>query len=271
MLLALDVGNTNVTVGVFAGSRLLRTFRLQTHPLRTADEYGLWLLRLLRAAGLDPGAVQAAAMASVVPPLTPVLAAMCRRHFGVEALAIHSGLRALPASRYEVPEALGADRLANAVAGWVRYGGGDKTGAGRPGRRPVLVVDCGTATKVEAVSAAGEYLGGAIAPGLGTSAQALYEAAARLPRVELARPPAVLGRNNVAAMQAGLVLGFAGLVEGLVARALAEVGGGAAVVATGGLAPLVAEECPSIQVLDPDLTLEGVRLIWEWNRGGGAP
>ncbi|BDG62068.1 type III pantothenate kinase [Caldinitratiruptor microaerophilus] len=277
MLLALDVGNTNVTVGLYAaapagagGGAPLRSWRLETRRARTADEYGLWLVRAFRLAGLDPGAVTAAAMASVVPPLTPVLVEMCRRYFGAEPLIVSSRLRSLPAVRYEDPSALGADRLANAVAAWVLHGGGDPTGGGAPGERATVAVDFGTATKLEVVAADGTYLGGSIAPGVGISTEALFESAARLARVELVAPPRVLGRNNAAAMQSGILYGFAGQVEGLLRRVREELGEELRVVGTGGLAHVVAPHCRCLDTVDPWLTLAGIRLIWEWNRPPGT-
>lgn len=260
MLLAMDLGNTTVTVGLFAGARLVHSFRLQSHRHRTADEYGLALLKLMRMGGCRPGRLTAAALASVVPPLTPVLAQACRAYCGQEPLIITSALRALPENRYDDPRLLGSDRLVNAVAGWQNYG--------RPAGRTVAVVDFGTATKIEVVSPAGEYLGGCIGPGVGISTQALYEHAARLPRVEMARPPQVLGKNNPEALQAGMVYGFAGQVDGLLTRMAEELGAPPLAVATGGLAPLVAGESRLIARLDPWLTLDGIRLMWEWNVGG---
>lgn len=277
MLLVLDVGNTNVTVGLYpAGSGDVPgapaySWRLQTHRGRTADEYGLALRRLVARSGAGDLRIRAAAMASVVPPLTPVMQAMCRRYFGVDPLVVSSRLRSLPALRYDDPAALGADRLANAVAAWVRYGGGDPTGAGRPGARLTIAVDFGTATKLEVVAADGTYLGGVIAPGVGISTQALFEAAARLERVEPGRPARVLGRNNVSALQSGIVHGFAGQVEGLIARIREEVGEQGAVVATGGLAAAVAPYCREpLAAVDPWLTLAGIRILWAWNRPAAA-
>lgn len=257
MLLALDLGNTNVTVGLYEGPHLVRSFRLQTRHNQTADEYGLKLLKLIRSTGLKPADLSGAAMASVVPPLTAVLAETCRRYFGREPLIVSAGLRGLPASRYEDPRALGTDRLVNAVAGWEKYGA--------PANRTVAVVDFGTATKIEVVTPEGTYLGGCIAPGMGISTRALYESTARLPRVELSRPPRVLGKNNVGALQSGIVYGHAGQVDGLLARIGEELGDPPLAVATGGLAPLVAGDSRLITRVDPWLTLEGIRILWEWN------
>lgn len=260
MLLAIDLGNTNVTIGLYEGAHLVRSFCLQTHRNRTADEYGLALVKLLRTAGVQPSHFAAAAIASVVPPLTPVLAAACRVYVGLEPLLITSALRALAENRYDDPGVLGADRLVNAVAGWQNYG--------VPAGRTVAVVDFGTATKIEVVTAAGEYLGGCIGPGIGISTRALYESAARLPRVEIARPPQVLGRNNPGALQSGMVYGYAGQVDGLLTRMAEELGAPPLAVATGGLAPLVARESRLFQKVDPWLTLDGIRIVWEWNAGG---
>nr|PZN43443.1 MAG: type III pantothenate kinase [Bacillota bacterium] len=274
MLLALDVGNTNVTVGLFRGAALVRTFRMATRRHATADEYGVALLRLLRTAG--PGEpVEGVALASVVPPLTGVMAEVCRRYLGAEPLVVGSHLRTLPGNLYDDPQALGADRLANAVAAWTLYGRREAPPSGwppAPAAGPVVAVDFGTATKLEVVSAEGVYLGGAIAPGIGISIQALRQAAARLPQFSLRRPDRVLGRDNAAALRSGFVYGFAGQVDGLVERIREELGAEPVVVTTGGLAHLVVGESRSIQHHDPGLTLAGIRLIWEWNRAaGGSP
>lgn len=261
MLLVLDVGNTNVTAGLYEGADLRHHWRVSTHRGWTADEFGLTLVRMVVRAGVPREKVQAAALSSVVPPLTPFLAEALRVYFGAEPLQVGNGLqRGLPALDYENPAALGADRLANAVGGWTRYGGA----AGH--QRTVAVVDLGTATKMEVVRADGTYLGGVIAPGISTSLQALWTAAARLPRVELARPPRVLGKNNAGAVQSGVRYGFAGQVNGLIERASAELGEELYAVATGGLAGLVADDVPCLRHVDPWLTLEGIRTLWEWNR-----
>lgn len=269
MLLVLDVGNTNVTVGLFRGTELVRTFRMATRRHHTADEYAMTLIHLLRQAGAEER-LEGVAMASVVPPLTGVLSDACQRYLGANPLVVSSRLRALPGNRYEDPLALGADRLANAVAAWALYGRSEPAGADwppPPGNQPVVAVDFGTATKLEVVSPAGEYLGGVIAPGIGISIQALQRVAARLPRFGLSRPSRVLGRDNTAALQSGFTYGFAGQVDGILDRMAEELGEQPVVVATGGLAHLVCCESRYIQQHDPGLTLSGIRLLWEWNRG----
>lgn len=261
MLLAMDVGNTNVSVGLYGinGGVLVRQGRVATHRRWTADEFGLTLLRIYRSSQSMVPEVTAAAIASVVPPLTPVLSEACHKYFGVLPLVITSALRTLPATKYEDPKALGADRLANAVALWVKYGPESND-------RPLMAIDFGTATKCEVISPLGEYLGGAIAPGIGVSLQALFENAARLPRVEVTGPERVLGRNNVTALQSGVIIGFAGQVDGLASRVAAELGVKPFLVATGGYSSLVSGSSRYIERVDTTLTLDGVRLIWEWNQ-----
>lgn len=259
MLLVLDVGNTNVTIGFYSHEgTLLRQGRVAAHRRWTADEYAVMLARIYRRSPHGKQPVKAAAMASVVPPLTPVLAEACRKSLGVSPLVVNSAMRTLPAIRYDDPAALGADRLANAVALWVKYGA-------EAGARPLMAIDFGTATKCEVVSAAGEYVGGMIAPGIGISLQALFNVAARLSRTEVGAPARVLGRNNHAALQSGVTYGFAGQADGLVQRVTAELGAPPLVVATGGYAALVAGQSRTISRVDDTLTLDGIRQVWVWN------
>lgn len=261
MLLALDVGNTNVTLGLYLDDELVATWRMASDRSRTSDEYGLEIVHLLKREGYLPSVVTEAAMASVVPPLNYALGQACERYLGVRLLEMTSRLQTLPAVYYDNVGALGADRLVNAVAAWELYGA--------PRQRPVIVVDFGTATKLECVSVSGEYLGGCIAPGIGISTEALARNAARLQRIELARPRQVLGKNIVASLQSGIIFGFTGLADGLVRRLSAEIapnGPAPVVVATGGLAHLVAAESRTIELIDPHLTLEGVRRVYEKNR-----
>lgn len=260
MLLALDVGNTNITMGLFLDSELITTWRIASNRGRTWDEVGLEFTHLLKRDGYTPKDITHAAMASVVPPLNVVLTRAVQRYLNVELVELTSALKTLPAVYYENVSALGTDRLVNAVAAWEVYG--------EPQGRPVVVVDFGTATKLECVSARGEYLGGCIAPGIGISTEALTRRAARLQRVELQKPRTVIGKNIVASLQSGIIFGFAGQADGLVRRLSAEIapdGVKPVVVATGGLAHLVASESRTIDLVDPHLTLEGIRRVYEKN------
>lgn len=254
MLLVIDIGNTNTVLGVFEGEQLRAHFRINTHPPRTADEYGILMLSLLREAGLDPGRIEGIAMASVVPSLTPVFEALAMDRFGRGALNIEPGIKTGMPILYENPHEVGADRIVNGVAAFARYGG------------PAIIIDFGTATTFDAITARGEYLGGVIAPGLAISANALFDHAARLPRVDIKKPARIVGRNTVASMQSGLFYGYAGLVEGILRRIKAEIGEPCFVVATGGLASSFQEEFPFVDVFDPHLTLQGLRLIYDKNR-----
>lgn len=259
MLLALDIGNTNVVLGLYDGARLAVHWRLATLKERTPDEYAVTVLQLFAIAGLAPSAVDAAVLASVVPPLTPTFVDLCRTRFGQDPLCVSHESDTGIVIRYDSPADVGADRIVNAVAAHARYG------------RAAIVVDFGTATTFDCVSAAGEYLGGAIAPGIGISADALVERTSRLQRVEIRRPPgeAVIGRTTAAAMQAGIFFGYVGLVDEIVTRMTREMGGSPAVVATGGLAALIAPETKTIKDVDEFLTLDGLRLIHE--RRGRRP
>ena len=260
MLLVLDVGNTNITMGLFLDSELITTWRMACNRSRTWDEYGLEFTNLLKRDGHSPYDITHAAMASVVPPINAVLARAAERYLNVSLVELTSDLKTLPAIFYDNPSSLGADRLVNAVAAWEVYGA--------PRQQPVIVVDFGTATKLECVSVAGEYLGGCIAPGIGISTEALTRRAARLQRVELQRPRTVIGKNIVASLQSGIIFGFAGQADGLVRRLAAEIapeGPEPVVVATGGLAHLVAAESRTIHLVDPHLTLEGIRRVYEKN------
>lgn len=254
MLLAIDVGNTNVTLGVFLDGKLQTTWRIATSIHREADEYATVLLALLQHNQIAPGSVTEAAMCSVVPPLTTTFTGLCRRYFKCEPLVVEAGVKTGIRIAMDNPREVGADRVVNAAAARHLYGG------------PIIVTDFGTATTFDVVSAEGEYLGGAIAPGIAVGAEALFTRTAQLPRVELVRPKRVIGKSTVAAMQAGILFGYVGLVEGLVARIRAELGANAKVVATGGLAGLVASETSVIEVIAPDLTLIGLRIIYELNR-----
>jgi len=254
VLLAIDVGNTNTVLGAFEGPGLLQQWRVETSHARTSDEWGILARQLMTASGVDPTRVKAVVVSSVVPPLAFSLERMCARWFGVKPLFVGPGVKTGMPILYENPREVGADRVVNAVAAYTRW----KTG--------LIVVDFGTATTFDAVSPKGEYLGGAIAPGVTISMEALFRNASRLPRVEFARPPSVVGRNTVASIQSGLVYGYVGLVDGLCERMTAELGFPTKVVATGGLAPLVAGLSRCVSEVDEHLTLEGLRLIHEMNR-----
>lgn len=253
MLLAIDVGNTNVTLGVFEGEELTASFRLHTEPRATGDEMGLLVVSLLRGAGIEPDRVDAIAVSNVVPPLSRSVEELCRRHFGRAPLVLGPGVRTGIRIHYDDPRQVGADRIANAIAAHHLYGG------------PAILCDFGTATTVDAIDSAGDYLGGAMAPGVLISLDALVSHAAKLSRVDFAAPSSVIGRNTPSSMQAGLVFGYAGLVEGLVTRMRAEIEGDCKLILTGGLAPLMSELIPGVTAVDERLTLVGLRLIHELN------
>jgi len=254
MLLALDVGNTNTVIGVFDGQALVTHWRLSTRREGTRDEYGILIKGLFDFGGLDFQAVLAVIISSVVPPLQGPLEEMARQYFGVEPMVVGPGIKTGMPILYESPREVGADRIVNAVAAFEAYGG------------PCIVVDFGTATTFDAISARGEYVGGVICPGIGISSEALFQHAAKLPRVDISRPKVVIGRNTVGSMQAGLYYGYLSLVEGVVARMRAELGGKAAVVATGGLAQLLLTESTAVDHVDPLLTLTGLRILFERNQ-----
>lgn len=258
MLLAIDVGNTNVVLGVFARTRLTRSWRLATSRERTADEIGLMVSDLLDRAGITPARIDGVVLASVVPQLTGAMIDMCRRYLGTEPLNLEPGVTTGMPNLYENPAEVGADRIVNGMAAYERFG--------RARREPLIVVDFGTATTFDAITAKGEYLGGVICPGIGISADALFQRAARLPRIDVRKPAHVIGRTTVTSMQSGLFFGYVGMVEGLVHRLRAALGGRAYVVATGGLAEVIAPETHAVDVVDRDLTMHGLRLLWERNR-----
>jgi type III pantothenate kinase len=254
MLLCVDVGNTNITLGLYEGKTLGPRWRLATDHERMPDEFILQLLGLLTYAGFSREDVEGAAIASVVPPLTGKWVEVCRRGLGYDPLVVDGKVETGVRIRYDNPSAVGADRIVDAVAAYRLYGG------------PACIVDFGTATTFDAISAEGDYLGGAIAPGIGIAAQALFERTAKLPRVDLARPPAAIGRNTVHSMQSGLLFGYVSLVEGMVARFRQELGAQSKVIGTGGLAEVIARETAVIQILAPWLTLDGLRMVYEMNQ-----
>ena len=257
MLLAIDVGNTNITLGVFDGATLVQSWRLQTLRERTADELGLIVDGLFSHSRIERVQVRGIILGSVVPPLTGTIKAMAQRYFGVPALTIEPGVDTGMPILYDNPAEVGADRIVNGIAAYDRFG--------RDGR-PLVVVDFGTATTLDAISGKGEYLGGAICPGVQISADALFQRAARLPRIDVRRPEKIVGRTTVGSMESGLFWGYVGLVEGLVRRMSDELGGHAICVATGGLADIIAPETPLIEHVDPDLTLHGLRIVWQRNQ-----
>ncbi len=255
MLLTLDAGNTNVTIGLYDGDRLAHHFRLRSLVGRTADEYGLMMKALLSQVGQQNAQLTGAALSSVVPPLTGTLEDAVQRWFGVEVMTVGPGIKTGMPILVENPREVGADRIVNAVAGWEKF------------HCPLVIVDFGTATTFDAVSGKGEYLGGAIAPGVGISMDALFRHAAKLPRIDFQRPARVVGKNTVHSMQAGLFYGYVGLVDGVVERMTREMDAGRVkVMATGGLAPLVSGESKTIELVDEFLTLDGLRLLFERNR-----
>ncbi len=254
MLLMIDIGNTNITLGLYEDNERKQAWRLATVHDRMPDEYGLQMLGLLEHAGCTVDQIEGCALASVVPPLTGTFVQASVGYLGTEPLVIDAGVKTGLSIRYEDPKnALGADRVADAVAVRHFYG------------TPACVVDFGTATTFDAISEEGEYLGGAIAPGMDLAAESLFTRAAKLPRVELAAPEAAIGRNTVAAIQSGLVYGYVGLVEGMVARFKRELGEHTKVIGTGGLVDLFAEETDVIDFRAPWLTLDGLQLIWDMN------
>jgi len=254
MLLAIDVGNTNITFGVFEGERLVHTSRLESVRTRTADEYAVFLTQLFRLHGVDPGAIDASIVASVVPPLTEPMVRLVESAFGHVPSVVGPGMRMGMPILAENPREVGADRIVNAVAAFERV------------KSAVVVVDFGTATTFDCVTSKGEYLGGVIAPGIQISADALFSRAAKLPRVEIAVPAKVIGRNTVTSMQSGIVYGYVGLVDGLVERIQAEMGASGpmpSVVATGGLASVIVPHLLHPAEVLPDLTLCGLRILHE--------
>jgi type III pantothenate kinase len=254
MLLVIDVGNSNTVLGVYEGEDLRAHWRIETKKGRTGDEYAVLCRELFALAGVPWGSVSAAIYATVVPPVAFAVEDFLARHVRVKPLAVGPGIKTGMPILYDNPKEVGADRIVNAVAAFERVRGG------------CIVVDFGTATTFDVVTPKGEYLGGAIAPGIQISADALYHAAAKLPRVELIRPPRVIGKNTVASMQAGLVFGYAGLVDAVVERMREEIDYPARCLATGGLATLIAKESKTIEEADEMLTLRGLKILWERNR-----
>jgi type III pantothenate kinase len=254
MLLAIDIGNTNITLGLYQAKELGPRWRLATAYDHMPDEYGLQLLGLLAHAGNKADDVTGICLASVVPPITGKITEACRQYLNLEPLVVDAGVKTGVRVRYEDPRTVGADRIVDAVAVLHQYG------------TPACVVDFGTATTFDAIAENGDYLGGAIAPGTASLQRHSFTRAAKLPRVDLQKPPSVIGRNTVHSMQSGLLYGYVGLVEGMVERFRQELGPNMKVIATGGLADVVANETSAIQIVAPWLTLDGLRIIWDMNR-----
>lgn len=255
MLLTIDIGNTNITLGLYQGQELGPRWRLATAYEHMPDEYGLQLVGLLAHSGFSPADLHGICLASVVPPLTGKISEACQKYLHLHPLVVDGSLPTGIRILYQPPDAVGADRIVDALAVLHLYGG------------PACVVDFGTATTFDAITAEGDYLGGAISPGIGIAAEALFSRTAKLPRVDLQRPPSPIGRNTVHAIQSGLLFGYVGLVEGMVARFRQELGPEMKVIATGGLAELVAQETGVIDIIAPWLTLDGLRMIWEQSSG----
>jgi type III pantothenate kinase len=253
MLLAIDVGNTNLTIGLYDGEKLTHHWRLATDQTRMPDEYGLQLLGLLTNAGRTPADLTGVCLSSVVPPLTGRVIQACHEYLGQEPLVVDTGVKTGIRICYEDPKAVGSDRVADAVAVMHLYGG------------PACIIDFGTATTFNALTKEGDYLGGAITAGVLLAAEALFARAAKLPHIDLQKPPSVIGRNTVHAMQSGLIYGYVSMVEGMVARFREDLGPEMKVVATGGLAEVIARETKAINIHAPWLTLNGLRIIWELN------
>ena len=254
MLLVIDVGNTNMVLGVYKDTELLDHWRISTDRQRTTDEYGVLIRELFYLNDFRADDINAIIISSVVPPVVPTVERMCQRYFGLSPLLIGPGVKTGMDIRYDNPREVGADRIVNAVAAYEKYGG------------PVIIVDFGTATTFCAVDAKGVYLGGSICPGIGISTEALVQRTAKLPRIELKRTDSVICRNTIESMQAGVFYGFVGQVEGIVSRMRRELDMSARVVATGGLAVVIAPATKAIDVVEPMLTLEGLRIIYERNR-----
>lgn len=253
MILVIDVGNSNTVLGLVDGETIVAQVRMTTHP-RTTDEVGLFMLSAFAHRGVRTEQIEGAIISSVVPTVVYELQKACARYLRVDALVVGRNLKTKIKVRTDNPREVGADRIVNAVAAVERYGG------------PIIIVDFGTATTVDCVNEDGEYVGGAIAPGFRVSEEALVSKTAKLPRVEVVRPERAIGRNTVAAIQSGLYFGYVGLVDALVRRCAAELGGSPRVVATGGLASLLAAESEVITVVDPHLTLRGLAMLYERNK-----
>ncbi|GAV23195.1 type III pantothenate kinase [Carboxydothermus pertinax] len=254
MFLAIDIGNTNTVLGVYENKKLVKTWRMASDRSKTTDEYAVIIRNFFSFLNLNFKDIEGIGLASVVPPLTPVFEKLSYEYFQIRPLVIGPGVKTGLKIKFENPREVGADRIVNAVAGYHIYGG------------PLIVVDFGTATTFDAINEKGEYIGGAISPGIGISTEALFARASKLPRIELVKPLNIIGKNTVTAMQAGIVYGFIGQVDEICTRMKKELGNNTKVIATGGLAELIASDSRQIERVDQHLTLEGIRLIYERNK-----
>ena len=253
MLIAIDIGNTNITIGLFLDSELISTWRFSTDSRKTSDEYGLLLQQVMSSNNLTADEIDSAAICSVVPPLTPTFELLCQRYLKVQPLTVMSETKTGIKILYDSPRDVGADRIVDAAAALHIYGG------------PCIVVDLGTATVFDAINEHGEYLGGAIAPGMTVSADSLYRATSQLRRVELNAPEKVIGTNTTHSIQSGLVFGYSELIKGMIVRFKKEIGANATVIATGGQADIVKDQVGEFNHIDPDLTLKGLRIVHSLN------
>ncbi|MDF2565844.1 MAG: coaX [Massilibacillus sp.] len=253
MLLVFDIGNSNIVLGAYKDDKLLTHWRISTDRQKTGDEYGMLINNLFNFHGLKMTNIKAIIISSVVPPLVVPLTKMCKRYFNIDPLVVGPGIKTGIRLKYENPREIGADRIVNAVGAYERFGG------------PLIIIDFGTATTFCAIAENGDYLGGAIAPGIGISSEALFQRAAKLPRIELITPKSVICRNTVASMQSGIIYGFTGQVDEIVRRMKEELGEEAKVIATGGLANLIAKESKTIDVVEHFLTLDGLNILYKRN------